>query len=700
VALYRSTSTTPQFVTDIADVGGDAQSFNWTIPQTAVSNVARIRVLATDDEGADTEAFSSADFIIDTRWQPATQLPTALNREAATNDSKYIYTIAGRTTTGNGSSLTMVQRLDPAAATPTWEPLAPVPTAFNSGKAVIINGKIYVPGGIDPNAAIVPNQFVYDIAANAWATLPAPTLGVHAYSLAADAAHNIYYLTGGSDVATAGFTNVQAYDIAANKWTALPPMTGASFAHESVLAGGKLYVVGGTGPSGGLVSGEVFDFATQHWSPIADLPRVHQYTSSALATDALGRLLWLIIGGEDGNLTPISAVDAYDFAANKWLSLDGSFNLPTERTRLGTTALGGFIYALGGTGLSATVRTVERFQANGFTIISPNQPPLVTVPVTRQIALPGRELSFVVSAQDLGSGVPITITAEGLPDGATFSVANDTNNSARGTFRWTPATGDVGRNVTINFTASDGSLSDVKAVQVSVVQASAVAAVNAADFRLAPLAADSIAAAFGTNLAPRVEIAQSTPLPPTLADTMLTINGIPAPLFFVSPTQINFVVPAGVDVGSATILVSNAGGSFALGNIQIVAAAPAIFTADATGKGDAAAVATIDGVNYQSQPFEVVVNGKPNVLVLYGTGLRHTPAANPNDADGVAESVSVTIDGHAARVLYAGAQGTFAGLDQMNVEFPAGLAGQGQRRVEVVVTAGGAAANRVTILIK
>ncbi len=703
IALYRSTSTTPQLIANIADVGGDAQSFNWTIPASAVTTAGRIRVLATDDEGADTETFSSADFTIDTRWQANTQLPNMLNREAVTNDGKYLYTVAGRTTTANGSAVTAVQRLDPAAATPAWESLAPVPLPFNSGKAVVVNGKVYVPGGIDPASAILPTQYVYDIAANTWATLPAPTLGVHAYSLAADAAHNVYYLTGGSDVVVSGFTNVQAYDIAANKWTALPAMNNARFAHESVLANGKLYVAGGIGPSGGLVSGEVFDFTTQKWTPIADMPRVHQYTSGALAQDSTGRLLWLIIGGENGNATPINALDAYDFAANKWISLDGSFNLPTERTRLGTTTLGGFIYAVGGITGSAAVRTVERFKADGFTILSPNQPPLITVPVTQQIALPGRELTFVVSAQDLGSGVPITITAAGLPDGATFSVVNDTNNSARGTFRWTPAAGDVGRNLSINFTATDGSLTDVKAVQVSVVQASQVAAVNAADFRLGPLAADSIAAAFGTNLAPRVELAQSIPLPQSLADTMLTINGIPAPLFFVSPTQINFVVPAGVDVGSATILVGNqtgALGSFALGNIQIVAAAPAIFTANATGTGDAAAQATTDGVTYQQAPFDVTVGGKPNVLVLYGTGIRRTPAANPNDSNGVAESVTVTIDGKPANVLYAGAQGSFAGLDQINVEFPASLAGQGQRRVEVVITAGGTAANRVTIQLK
>lgn len=709
IALYRSTATTPQLVTNIADLSGETQSFNWTIPQTAAGTNSRIRVLATDDEGADTEAFSTTDFTIDRRWTTSMPLPGVLNRVAVASDSKYLYAIGGRSSTSNTASVNTVQRLDPAASSPAWEPLTSLPVVLNSAKAVAINGKVYVPGGINPQDVVSPNHFVYDIAANNWGSLPTPPTAVHAYSLAADNARNTFYLTGGTDAIVPGFTNVQAYDIQANKWNALPPMNNARFAHESVLTNGKLYVTGGIGAPGSLVSGEVFDFNTQKWSPIADLPRSRQYATSTLAQDATGRLLWLVIGGEDSAGAPVGLMDAYDFANDKWLTLDGSYNLPLERTRLGGTTQSGFVYGIGGispvTGGTTTTRTNERFKLDGFTIISPNQPPLVTVPVIQQIALPNRELTFVVSAQDLGSGVPITITANGLPNGASFNVVNETNNSARGTFKWTPAANDVGRNIPISFTASDGSLSDVKAVTVSVVQASTVAAVNAADFRIAPLAADSIAAAFGTNLAPRIELAQSFPLPLMLADTMLTINGIPAPLFFVSPTQINFVVPSGVDFGSATIIVSsrtNAGtmNSYALGNIQIVAAAPAIFTADATGKGDAAAQATIDGVNYQQPPFDVTVNGKPNILILYGTGIRRAQAANPNDGDGVAEAVSITIDGQTAKVLYAGAQGTFAGLDQINVELPASLAGQGQRRVEVITSVGGVTANRVSIQIK
>ena len=141
-------------------------------------------------------------------------------------------------------------------------------------------------------------------------------------------------------------------------------------------------------------------------------------------------------------------------------------------------------------------------------------------------------------------------------------------------------------------------------------------------------------------------------------------------------------------------------GTYSLGNVQIVAAAPAIFTVDSSGAGDAAALATIDGINFQTQPFDVIVNGRPNILVLFGTGIRRAPAANPNDGNGVAESVNITIDGRNAIVLYAGAQGFLGGLDQINVELPPVLANTGPRRIDVIVTVNGVAANRFTIRIK
>src|SRR5262245_41634004 len=81
-----------------------------------------------------------------------------------------------------------------------------------------------------------------------------------------------------------------------------------------------------------------------------------------------------------------------------------------------------------------------------------------------------------------------------------------------------------------------------------------VATVSAASF--APVVApDSIAAAFGSRLATSTQIASSQPLPTTLAGTTVKVNGALAQLFFVSPLQVNFVLPSGTPSGAASVVV-------------------------------------------------------------------------------------------------------------------------------------------------
>ena len=699
--LYNGTTA----VTTIADnLPGEAQSFVWNLPSSlpAIAQ-ARIRVVAIDDEGTEAEAFSSSTFTLLRRWETMPNLPGGLNRLAAVSEGQYLYSIGGRLTGGNATAVTTVQRFDPAASAAGWTALAPLPKALNALRATALSGKIHVPGGINVSAEIERVHFVYDVAANNWTTLEPPPTGVLNYGLATDTSSSIFYMTGGSDL-TAGVTTVQTFDTKTNLWKTLPPLQEGRFAHESIFANGKLYVIGGISGAGTLASGEVFDPATQKWAAIAPMNLARSYMTSVLARDTGGRLLWLIIGGENNSALPLGSLEAYDFANDRWTLLDGSYDQPQARARAASAVLQGTVYTLGGLSATSfgttTASTNERLSLDGIVFNSINQPPVVVVPAGQQIATANQALKFIVSAQDLGASSPVTLTATDLPAGATFTVSNQSNNSAQGVFQWTPGAADMGRSFTLNFAASDGTLSEIKSVVVNVVSTTSLAAVNAGDFRGGMLAPDSIAVVFGANLAPRAEIAQSFPLNTELSGVTLTVNGIAAPLFYISPTQINFLVPAGVGPGLATIIVKHAVGGYALGTTEIVSASPALFTADATGRGDAVALATADGVNYQTAPFDVSVNGRPNVLILFGTGLRRAMATNPSDDNGVAESVSVTVDGQSARVLYAGAQGTFAGLDQLNVELPATLAGVGPRRVTVQVSVNGGQTNPVTILLK
>ncbi len=243
----------------------------------------------------------------------------------------------------------------------------------------------------------------------------------------------------------------------------------------------------------------------------------------------------------------------------------------------------------------------------------------------------------------------------------------------------------------------------------------AATSVSAASYQQAPLAAESIVSAFGSSMATTTLAASSNPLPMTLAGTTVKVrdsagNERQAPLFFVSPTQINYLLPAGTANGQATVTITSGDGAVSTGAAQIATVAPGLFTADASGRGLAAAVALrvkADGAQ-SFEPvaqFDVTQNKFVAVpidlgadlgtmsdqvfLLLFGTGIRNRSALS---------AVAAKLGGVDCQAPYAGAQGGFAGLDQINVRLSRSLIGRGE--VDVALTVDGQAANIVKVQIK
>ena len=245
--------------------------------------------------------------------------------------------------------------------------------------------------------------------------------------------------------------------------------------------------------------------------------------------------------------------------------------------------------------------------------------------------------------------------------------------------------------------ARTGALS-VAGLKVTIAQSSPVTCVSAASFAGTSLASESIVSAFGQGLAKTTEVAKTLPLPTTLAGTRVSLRDSAgqerfAPLFFISPGQINFQVPPGVATGKAMVTVLNDKEMVAASEAQIEPVAPALFSADASGQGVMMGVALrvrADG----SQSFEPVarfdeekkqfvavpINPGPAsdrvFLILFATGLRNRSSLN---------GVSVKIGGVSADALFAGPQGSFTGLDQLNVSLPRNLAGRGEADLIVMV---------------
>ena len=220
--------------------------------------------------------------------------------------------------------------------------------------------------------------------------------------------------------------------------------------------------------------------------------------------------------------------------------------------------------------------------------------------------------------------------------------------------------------------------------------------VSAASFSISAMAPNAIVSAFGTNLASVTQAAFTTPLPTSIAGASISVldsAGIErfAPLFFVSPNQINYQMPPGSTPGPALIKFDNGTGGIFSGSAIIVASALSIFTQNSSGSGAAAA---IDAFTFTPAPFNATRDdGSPNIIAVFGTGI----GADATDIDGnVATSVRATIDGQAADVLYAGRSPGFTGLNQMNIMLPVGIS-SGVR--SLVITRAGISSNQVTILI-
>jgi len=207
----------------------------------------------------------------------------------------------------------------------------------------------------------------------------------------------------------------------------------------------------------------------------------------------------------------------------------------------------------------------------------------------------------------------------------------------------------------------------------------------------------AIAVAFGTDLATATASATSQPLPTEIAGTTVRVTDSAgamrqSPLFFISPLQINYQIPAGTAEGFAQIAISSGSGKVSTGTTQILSAAPALFTLAQTGTGEAAA---LDAFTFTGPPFNAKrAGGEPNILAFFASGL----GEDVTDADGNgASSVQVTIGSNPATVLYAGRAPGFTGLNQLNVVLPANITSGGH---VVLVSRNGVISNPVSITIR
>jgi uncharacterized protein (TIGR03437 family) len=328
----------------------------------------------------------------------------------------------------------------------------------------------------------------------------------------------------------------------------------------------------------------------------------------------------------------------------------------------------------------------------------------------------GRGISVLFVPADLVPPVPRLLIASrtgvwgAACSGCEVDVFSDDGDQARyfegaaeadagGRFSLRQFTGFTGRNLTAVATDPAGTSSEFSLPLSTLPSAGPLVTTSAASYRPGAISPDSIVAAFGPNLVSNHQAA-ARPLPTSLGGVTVAVRDAgggehAALLYYVSPGQVNFVMPGSVVYGMATVRVRTAEGNTFTDVVEVVPVAPGLFTADGSGRGRPAGVflrVRPDGTQAYEPAIHPADLGSENdrvYLLLFGTGIRGRHSL---------DAVKARVGGLEVPVLYAGPQPEYPGLDQLNLLLPPSLKGRGETTIEVSFD--GHPANPVNIFVR
>jgi uncharacterized protein (TIGR03437 family) len=233
-----------------------------------------------------------------------------------------------------------------------------------------------------------------------------------------------------------------------------------------------------------------------------------------------------------------------------------------------------------------------------------------------------------------------------------------------------------------NLYLADSGNSAVRELILGGFQIKIGAVANAASNLAGPVSGGEIVALYGTGMGP-ASLVQYTPgtsgqVPTSLAGTTVYFGNYAAPLLYTSASQVGAIMPYEVSGSQVQVFVKYNGDLSATFPVSLATAAPAIFTANSSGQGQAAAINIQNGAYTYNNAAHPLNAGDYVELYLTGTGQTNPPSVDgqltPNANELVPGPVTVTIGGKTLTAAFAGgAPGIVAGLTQVNVQIPSGL---------------------------
>lgn len=542
-------------------------------------------------------------------WEDRAPLAAARGQQGlVAHPNGKIYAFGGYT---NGPEFSTLEIYDPV--TNMWSPGAPMPTPDRGmASAVDDNGFIYSFAGLSAQS------FRYDPDADTWTVIPSPPY-LHAWEASAvKGADGRIYLFGGE-----GPQNVtQIFDPVTNLWTYGAPMPRLRIQHGAALApGGFIYLIGGRSSASLLSAVDVYDPTTDTWSSAAPMPTPRAQFGITTATD--GKIY--TIGGKQNygnNSAPFFGdVEIYDPATDTW---ETGPSLPIARGELEAVAVGGYIYAIGGTNgtfLALNQRTLSKvwvFAEPSSGVVAPGASSDIEVNFDAKFLAGG----LYSATLDVATNDPLTpdvyvsteLHVTGAPD---IQLSNLTVDFGMVFLGATPAETLLVSNVGTDLLV----VSDIHSDQAEYT-------VDASAFDLGPGESQPVVVTFSPTTIGAIDAVltiESNDMDEGVVPVPLTGVGVEAPMLSVAPDSLADSLFVGDETSLQTVTISNSGGSPLEFGITVEAVAGFAASAVALPREDGAAerAATVQGAT--TEP--AVGTAPPGVLVNASGELQNATAA-------------------------------------------------------------------------
>ena len=277
-------------------------------------------------------------------WTQKADMPTARWGHSAAVVNGKIYVVGGvmsETAFLNGKPIAAVEEYDPVTDTWTRKADMPEPRGYLYGSHPVVDGKIYIIGG---GKNVVSRVDVYDPATDTWSrAADMPT----ARMLYARVAWNGKIYTFGGITSLPSWQaqvldTTEVYDPQTDTWRTAAPMPRGVWEHSADVIDGKIYVVGGASATDAERILQVYDPRTDTWSNATPKP----LNTRGFGAVAVCSKIYTVGGWVNSGQRPYAEIWIYDTVTDTWAE---GVSLPENRATATLSTVNGNIYAIGGT---------------------------------------------------------------------------------------------------------------------------------------------------------------------------------------------------------------------------------------------------------------------------------------------------------------------------------------------------------------